>query len=110
MCAYVGHGTHAYLDAYAPTPQHKAPTHTQPKNPTGPRAPLVGIKSALLINPATSFDRTPWPLAVPLFRNLPKQLYPWAVTPVLVGVGPDRTQFQRVLGRVFRSNNNGGKG
>ncbi|KAM3569182.1 hypothetical protein VYU27_008721, partial [Nannochloropsis oceanica] len=59
------------------------------------------VRAALLVNPATSFDKTLWPFLVPLFRSLPPPIYPLAVTPVLLGVGPDASQFRRVLGRIF---------
>lgn len=41
-------------------------------------------------------------LIIPLFRDLPERFYPIAVTPALVAVGPDITQFQRVLGRIIQ--------
>jgi hypothetical protein len=44
-------------------------------------------RSLLLVNPATSFERTPWRFIIPLFSSLPDQLYPWAVTPALVAIG-----------------------
>ena len=40
----------------------------------------------ILVNPASSFDRSPWPRVGPLLPNLPEQLYealPYALAPVL---------------------------
>jgi hypothetical protein len=39
---------------------------------------------------------------IPLFRDLPARFYPLAVTPALVAVGPDISQFRRVLGRILQ--------
>jgi pimeloyl-ACP methyl ester carboxylesterase len=44
------------------------------------------VDRLVLVNPASSFDKSPWPAVGPLLPNLPEQLYaglPYALAPVL---------------------------
>jgi pimeloyl-ACP methyl ester carboxylesterase len=62
------------------------------------------ITKLVLINPATSFDRTAWPMLVPLISNT-GIAFPFVGLATLITIVPDLAQMQRYTERVMSTIN-----